>query len=208
MTEKNKPVMPEVVTDEDGKEAKQLISQNVKPDMLYLVPIAGRPHLPAQIQPLIVNKQMWEKTLKKASELSNGLVGLTYLKETKKPDVTKEDFPKVGCIVRMINFSEVEGNLQFVAQGLERFRIVRFLSDKPPFAVQVEYFKKHKENPEQLKAYAISIINLIKQLLALNPLYTEELKQYLGRFSPVDPSPLTDFAAGITSASGDELQKV
>ncbi|MCP3899808.1 MAG: AAA family ATPase, partial [Desulfobacteraceae bacterium] len=208
MTDKNKPVTPEIVTDEDAKNAKQLMPQNVKPDALYLVPITGRPHMPAQIQPLVVNKQNWEKTLEKSYETSNSLLGLAYLKDIKSQDIKKEDFPEVGCVVRVMNFVDVENNIQFVAQGLERFKIVRFLSDKPPFAVQVEYFKQPKENKEQLKAYAISIINSIKQLLSLNPLYTEELKQYLGRFSPDDPSPLTDFAAGITSGSGDELQEI
>ena len=83
-------------------------------------------------------------------------------------------------MVRMLNVQEVEGNIQFIAQGLERFRIKKFLSDKPPFVVQVEYFKDAQESEEELKAYAISIISSIKQLLSLNPLYSEELKQYLG----------------------------
>jgi ATP-dependent Lon protease len=207
MTDENKPVTPEIVND-DKQKPNQLMHHDVKPDMLYLVPITGRPHLPAQAQPLIINKQMWGKTLQKAGETTKGIIGLSYVKDIKKPSLTKEDFPDVGCVVRMQNYVEFEGNIQFVAQGLERFRIVRFLSDTPPFAVQVEYFVKPSEKPEQLKAYAISIINSIKQLLSLNPLYSEELKQYLGRFSPDDPSPLTDFAAGITSASGDDLQEV
>ncbi|MCK5543111.1 MAG: endopeptidase La [Desulfobacterales bacterium] len=208
MNDNNKPVTSEIVSEEDGQKAKQLMPHGVKPDMLYLVPITGRPHLPAQAQPLIVNKQMWGKTLNKANATTNGLIGLCYIKDIKKPALTKEDFLEVGCVVRIINLVEFEGSIQFVAQGLERFRIVRFFSEKPPFAVQVEYFPKPRENEDQLKAYAISIINSIKKLLSLNPLYSEELKQYLGRFSPDDPSPLADFAAGITSASGDELQEV
>ena len=44
--------------------------------------------------------------------------------------------------------------------------------------------------------------NYVKELVPLNPLYNEELKHYLRRFSPEDPSPLTDFAApALTSAS-------
>ncbi|MDN5675417.1 MAG: endopeptidase La, partial [Pseudomonas sp.] len=38
--------------------------------------------------------------------------------------------------------------------------------------------------------------------------YSEELKNYLNRFSPNDPSPLTDFAAALTSATGNQLQEV
>ena len=54
----------------------------------------------------------------------------------------------------------------------------------------------------------MALINAIKELLPLNPLYSEELKNYLNRFSPNDPSPLTDFAAALTTAPGDELQQV
>ncbi|MFU8768935.1 MAG: endopeptidase La, partial [Desulfotignum sp.] len=139
---------------------------------------------------------------------SHHLLGLSYLSEVKGKYVYKEDFPKVGCVVRILNMVEVDGNIQFIAQGLERFKIKKFLSDKPPFVAQVEYFKPLEEDEDKLKAYAISIISSIKQLLSLNPLYSEELKQYLGRFSPDQPSPLTDFAAGITTASGDVLQEI
>ncbi len=218
MTDDNRPVTPEIVNakgeEETGNTEKQqssggqLITQSHKPDILYIVPITGRPHLPAQVQPLVVSKQRWEETLVKAANDSHNLLGLSYLSEVKGKYVYKEDFPEVGCVVRMLNMVEVEDNIQFIAQGLERFRIKKFLSDKPPFVVQVEYFKPLKEDEDKLKAYAISIISSIKQLLSLNPLYSEELKQYLGRFSPDQPSPLTDFAAGITTASGDVLQEI
>ncbi len=220
MTEDNRPITPEIVNgDGEGEEKTekkekkhntggQLIKQSHKPDILYIVPITGRPHLPAQVQPLVVSKQRWEKTLVKAANDSHSLLGLSYLSEVKGKYVYKEDFPQVGCVVRMLNMVDVDDNIQFIAQGLERFKIKKFLSDKPPFVVQVEYFKPLAEDEDKLKAYAISIISSIKQLLSLNPLYSEELKQYLGRFSPDQPSPLTDFAAGITTASGDVLQEI
>ena len=44
--------------------------------------------------------------------------------------------------------------------------------------------------------------------MTLNPLYNEELKQYLNYFTPNEPSPLTDFAAAITSADPGELQDI
>jgi ATP-dependent Lon protease len=218
MTDESRPITPEIVNG-DGEDAAennekqestggQLIRQSHKPDILYLVPITGRPHLPAQVQPLVVSKQRWEKTLVKAVNDSHHLLGLSYLSEVKGKYVYKEDFPQVGCVVRILNMVDVDANIQFIAQGLERFKIKKFLSDKPPFVVQVEYFKPLDEDEDKLKAYAISIISSIKQLLSLNPLYSEELKQYLGRFSPDQPSPLTDFAAGITTASGDVLQEI
>jgi ATP-dependent Lon protease len=209
MTDDSKPITPEIVEDENEPgEERQLVQQTMKPDILYLVPITGRPHLPAQVQPLMVSKKKWEETLIKAAEDSRGLLGIAYIKEIKGKNIYKEDFPEVGCVVRMMNMVDIQGNIQFIAQGLERFRIKRFISDKPPFVVEVEYFEKTDENEDKLKAYGIAIINSIKQLLSLNPLYSEEVKQYLGMFSPDQPSLLTDFAAGITTASGDDLQEV
>ena len=208
MTNDASPITPEIVTDEEGSDNKKLVAKSNKPKILYLVPITGRPHLPAQVQPLIVNKKRWEETLVKAAKENQGLLGLSYLKDVKGKYVYKEDFPKVGCVVQMLNIQEVEGNLQFIAQGLERFKIKKFLSDKPPFVVEVDYFADAKEDEDKIKAYAISIISNIKQLLSLNPLYSEELKQYLNRFSPDQPSPLTDFAAGITTATGNQLQEI
>jgi ATP-dependent Lon protease len=74
--------------------------------------------------------------------------------------------------------------------------------------VEVEYPHQPTEPTDEVKAYGMALINAIKELLPLNPLYSEELKNYLNRFSPNDPSPLTDFAAALTSATGNELQEV
>jgi len=208
MSNDSRPITPEIVTEEEEENKGGLVTQSTRPQILFLVPITGRPHLPAQVQPLTVSKPRWEGTLAKSARENQGLLGLSYFSEVKGKYVYKEDFPEVGCIVRMLNIQEVAGNLQFIAQGLERFKIKKFLSDKPPFAAEVEYFPESRDDEDKVKAYAISIISNIKQLLSLNPLYSEELKQYLNRFSPDQPSPLTDFAAGITTASGDDLQDI
>jgi ATP-dependent Lon protease len=54
----------------------------------------------------------------------------------------------------------------------------------------------------------MSLINIIKELMTLNPLYNEELKQYLNYFNANEPSALADFAAAITSADAEELQDI
>ena len=44
--------------------------------------------------------------------------------------------------------------------------------------------------------------------MPLNPLYSEELKQYLANFSPNQPSLLADFSAALTTAKGEQLQEI
>ena len=86
---------------------------------------------------------------------------------------------------------------------------MRWLSDKPPYLVQVEYPRSQGErDSDEIKAYAMALIKEIKELLPLNPLYSEELKQYLANFSPNQPSLLADFSAALTTASGEQLQEI
>jgi len=102
-----------------------------------------------------------------------------------------------------------EGRLQFIAQGLKRFRIQNWLSSTPPYHVQVEYLSEEDAvGTEELRAYSLAVINTLKELIPLNPLYSEELKFFLNRFNTNDPSPLADFAASLTTASKEELQEI
>jgi ATP-dependent Lon protease len=83
------------------------------------------------------------------------------------------------------------------------------VSREPPYLVDVEYLDDQgEEDKEELRAYGIAIINTIKELLPLNPLYSEELKFFLNRFNPTESSALADFAASLTTVGRDELQDV
>lgn len=112
-------------------------------------------------------------------------------------------------MVRVHHVSNDDGKLQFVAQGLTRVRIRGWLKHhRPPYLAEVDYPRNANDSRDEVKAYAMALINVIRELLPLNPLYNEELKNYLNRFSPNDPSPLTDFAAALTTAQSKVLQEV
>lgn len=180
----------------------------VLPDKLYILPIAGRPFFPAQIQPVLVNKQRWKETLQRVVKTPHQALGLVYVGDNDPDEVLADDLPAIGCVVKVHNVIADDNNLQFVAQGLKRFRIQHWFNNRPPLIAKVSYPDSVSESGDDIKAYAMAVVKAIKDLLPLNPLYSEELKNYLSRFSPNDPSPLTDFAAAITSAKGDKLQEV
>ncbi len=180
----------------------------ILPEKLYVLPIGGRPFFPAQVQPVSVSKERWEETLKRVAKTPHLAVGLMYVGDKEPDKIDPEKLPAIGCIVRLHNVRETDGGLQFIAQGIKRFRVVNWLSKERPYLAQVQYPDHRDENEGEVKAYAMAIVKAIKDLLPLNPLYTEELKNYLNHFSPNEPSPLTDFAAAITSAKGIELQDV
>lgn len=195
-------------------ESNQLVRPDeVLPDTLQLIPLSSRPYFPVLVQPIVVDKDPWGPGIKTVSESAHKLIAMSYASPNEDQEDDKipqpEDICQIGCVARIHRLHEVKDKYQFIAQGVKRFRIKDWVRRHPPYVVRVEYLDTPREEDEsQVRAYAMSIINIIKELMSLNPLYNEELKQYLNYFNPNDPSPLADFAAAITSADADELQDI
>ncbi|MCL7931254.1 endopeptidase La [Halomonas llamarensis] len=192
----------------DGEQVHSLVSASeMLPERIYLLPIHNRPFFPAQVQPLVINRERWEETMRRLGNTPHHTIGVAFVGEAGVNSLSADSFPEIGTAVKVHKLKSEDQQIQFIAQGLQRFKIKRWLSKEPPYLVEVTYPKEpvDAEN-EETRAYAMAIINGIKELLPINPLYGEELKHYLNRFSPNQPGPLTDFAAAITSAKGLELQ--
>ncbi len=184
-----------------------LPEQNL-PEKLMLLPIFERPFFPAQVQPLVIDEDPWQETFSRLAKMDNHLLGLCYAGDQENANAITDDFSKIGCIVRLHNVVGNNGKIQFIAQGLQRFKIESWISYEPPFSATVSYPAERAGKTPEIKAYAMALIQAIKELIPLNPLYNEELKNFLNHFNLNDPSPLADFAAAITTASGKDLQHI
>jgi len=193
---------------------KNKISQKRKkstylPKQVCLLPISERPFFPPQTLPILMNQEEWQDTIEYIGDEHKNVTGLVLVKNP-KPEASKpEEFHKVGTLVKIHHPVLTGGKVQFIAEGVQRFRIKKWISKDAPYLVEVEYPNEpaYKESDE-LKAYAMAIINTLKELMPLNPLYSEELKFFLNRFNPNEPSQLTDFAASVTTATRQDLQLV
>ncbi|MDB6062332.1 MAG: endopeptidase La [Verrucomicrobiaceae bacterium] len=181
----------------------------VLPGTLYLIPVPGRPFFPAQIQPIVLDLKSWSKTLERVSKHQRPVLGLLYCGDQDPEHIDPAKLPEIGCAVRLHRAQHDNEHAQILVQGLKRFRIRRWLHTEPPYLVEVDYPESTDDkDSDEVRAYAMALINTIKELLPLNPLYSEELKQYLTHFSPNEPSQLTDFAAAITTAKAQDLQGI
>ncbi len=184
-------------------------ASEVLPALIPLLPVASRPFFPGQAVPLLMDADHWRKTLLQVGETEHKILGVVLTRAERSEDATAEDFHPVGTAARVHRVAEDEGKLQVLVECMQRFRIERFVSRKAPFTARVDYMPEPRHESERdVKAYAMAVINTIKELLPLNPLYVEELKMFLDRFGPDDPSHLADFAASLTTSSKDQLQEV
>lgn len=198
----------EIELDEGSGRAMVPASETL-PERIYLLPIHNRPFFPAQVQPLVINRERWEDTIRQVGNTSHHMVGLAFVGDGDDESMGHEQFPEIGTVVRVHRLQGEDAQMQFIAQGRRRFKIQRWISRTPPYLVEVSYPREPVDGEDdETRAYAMALINGIKELLPINPLYGEELKHYLNRFSPHEPGPLTDFAAAITSAKGPQLQDV
>jgi len=197
--------------DPDNQEQQQtgliLPDQNL-PDRLMLLPIFERPFFPAQVQPLIIDADPWQETFATLAKMDSHHLGLSYAGDQEGGQAKTSDFAKIGCVIKLHNVVNSNGKIQFIAQGLQRFKIKNWINDEPPFAAEVSYPPDKTGKTPEIKAYAMALIQSIKELIPLNPLYNEELKNFLNHFNLNEPSPLADFAAAITTAAGTDLQVI
>ncbi len=211
----NNPMTSETTDEQEFMEhagasgtSELVLPGDVLPNTLYLLPVVERPYFPAQNVPVLMNDEPWMETVQAIGESQQHLAGLVLVREQSAEIATQEDFYSVGTVVRMHHPMRNAGKIQFIAEGVRRFRIVRWLSTRAPYLAQVEYPDDVLGPENELRAYAIAIINTLKELMPLNPLYSEELKFFLNRFNPNEPSLLTDFAASLTTSTSQELQTV
>lgn len=185
-----------------------IIPAQALPERLLLLPVYERPFFPSQVQPLIVDQEPWKETFDEMEKSGHHVLGLCYAGDDEDDITDIKSFGKTGCVVRLHNISAASGKIQFIAQGLQRFQVKRWVHKESPYLVDVIYPEEAQASKKEIKAYAMALIQAIKELIPLNPLYSEELKNFLNHFNLNEPSPLADFAAAITTAEGKDLQLI
>jgi len=203
--------------EEEGKEKKEdkpaaLLPGLNYPDQLYLLPLNRRPFFPGMAAPIVIEPGSYYEVLKVVAKTDHKCLGL-FLTEKEDANIYKigiNDLHQVGVVARILRIIPMEqGGAQVVLNMEKRVKIVKPVKSKYLLA-NVRY---HDDPPlenlsRELKAYSISIITTIKELLKLNPLFKEELQIFLGHSDFTEPGRLADFAVALTTASREDLQDV
>jgi ATP-dependent Lon protease len=204
--------------DEKEKESGKslVVAKDLLPDRLMIIPLHDRPMFPKMMGPIIIDdaglQQAVMKHMNQNTPLYFGIV-LQIPKEDGLAHAAQsiDDFFKVGSVVRVIQVSPFKPGepLQILVQALERFELVSLLKKETLFLAEVRYrYEPIQENTDELKAYSVAIIDCIKELVNMNPLFKEGLSLLIERINLSDPGSLADFAASMTTSSGREIQKI
>ncbi|MCP3888631.1 MAG: endopeptidase La [Desulfobulbaceae bacterium] len=203
--------------DNNDTSAKSLVvAKNLLPEQMMVVPLYDRPMFPKMMGPIIVDDSILQQAVLKHVNQSEPLYFGLILQKPNQDGLahaaeSEDDFFKVGVVARVIQVSPyTKGEpLQVLVQALERFDVVSMMNKDAIFTAEVKYsFETIEENTEEFKAYSGAIIDCIKELVNLNPLFKEGLSLLIERINLSDPGSLADFAASMTTSSGTEIQNV
>jgi len=181
------------------------------PDQIHVFPLLRRPFFPGMAAPLVIEPGPFYDTLKAIAKSEDKCMGLVMARQD-NVDIYKasfNDLHSVGVLARILRVTPMEqGGAQVILNMEKRLKIVEPLVSPSMLKAQVTYYEDDSVLTPELKAYAISIILTIKELLKLNPLFKEELQVFLSHSDFTEPGKLADFAVALTTASRDELQAV
>lgn len=199
---------------ESGKSL--VVAKDLLPDTLMVIPLHDRPMFPKMMGPIIVDDAILQRAIMKHVNQNAPLYFGLILQKPREDGLahaakSAEEFFKVGSVARVIQVSPFKPGepLQVLVQALERFDVIDLLKKDSIFTADVKYwYESIQENTEELKAYSVAIIDCIKELVNMNPLFKEGLSLLIERINLSDPGSLADFAASMTTSSGTEIQKV
>lgn len=221
MTEEPTVLTPDGIEspgDENGQEsAKSLIVQkDLLPEKVMVIPLHDRPMFPKMMGPIIVDDPRLQRAVMSHVNQNTPLYFGLILQRPKDDGLAHaaqsvDDFFEVGVVARVMQVSPAKQGepLQVLVQALERFNVVSMMKTDVVFTAEVKYwFETIVENTEEFKAYSVAIIDCIKELVNMNPLFKEGLSLLIERVNLSDPGSLADFAASMTTSSGAEIQKI
>jgi ATP-dependent Lon protease len=183
------------------------------PNEVFIVPLTRRPFFPGMAAPIVIEPGAYYEVLKTVAKSEHKCMGL-FLTKNEEINVYKvsfEDLHHVGVLARILRIIPMEqGGAQVVLNMEKRISIRKPVKSGKHLKAQIDYHDDiiTKKDTKELKAYSISIITTIKELLKLNPLFKEELQIFLGHSDFTEPGKLADFAVALTTASREELQEV
>ena len=193
-------------------DTRQLVlPSEVLPDIIPILPVTQRPLFPGMVVPLILSGGMLHETIKEIASSENKIGGAVLMKEQHEDHVISEHLYQVGVTIRILKIVPMDdNNIQVMANSLKRFTLNNIVQDDPIIKWDVAHHSEDdKGKPsEELKTYSMAIISAVKERIATNSLFHEELKLFLNRFTAEDPGKLADFVASLTTSEPHDIQDI
>lgn len=187
--------------------ALQLIDPSL-PQLLTIMPLSQRPIFPGTALPMTFSGQDKLAAIKIAVEQHDGYIGAVLEREGNDDDYRESIYHEVGTAYQILKVMPMGNNgVQVLGRTIKRFRRQRTVQTEPSLRWRVEYDNQPRVKPDaELKAYMLAISSDIKSLLALNPLFQEQVNMVVTQLNYEKPGQTIDVISNLVSSEKDKLQ--
>ncbi len=193
-----------------------VLARDLLPESLLVIPLHERPVFPKMTVPLIIDNAAIAQALIKRAEGGSRYVALILRQQEHEaapaaPNTDPPPLHDVGVVAEVVRLAKSDSGkeIQVLLTALQRCQITRIIQHKPIILAKVDYIPETEMSDNQdMKAYSLSVVRCIKELIQLNPLYKEELSIFMQHSNIQDPGRLCDFAAALTTAKPAQLQEI
>ena len=207
------------------------------PPTTLLFPMYRRPIFPGIITPISITSVKFVEVLNSLAEKGDKHVGLFLVKDREgmeggegaggditlssalssshsKYNVTDVDaVHKVGILARIVRIDPSPMGAHVLLAGRSRIQIesaVEATKKDNHVFVNIKALRdlEYDSRQDNIKAHTVEIVTTLREMLALNPMFKEQLQTLVDQVDIANPSELADFAAALTTSDAEELQEV
>lgn len=196
---------------EDSKQVQQQTDNEPKPEVfeIAVLPLQNTTLFPETVVPLAVGRDRSMKAVEAALATEEKLIACvtTKVENVTGDDAKFDDLYQIGTIVNIKRMMRNEGVMQLIVQGLDRFRITKWLQDQPFLKARCEILPDltHTDE-EEIEALKRNIQSMIQEALALLPNIPPEIRMAV--MTQQDPVQLAYFLASVLDLGVETEQKM
>lgn len=137
---------------------------------LHLIPLRNSVFFPQVVTPIFMGRKKSIDVIKKKYS-EDKIIGVVTQKKTSIEEPSGKDIFMYGTIARIIKMLEMpDGSKSAIIQGISRFKIVEFISEKPFLIAKVKLLKDvlPPKNDEEFSAIFTNIKNVATQVIEMD----------------------------------------
>ncbi|MDP8218312.1 MAG: endopeptidase La [Candidatus Theseobacter exili] len=172
---------------------------------LPLIPLRDVVVFPTMVLPLVVGRSRSISALNKALEEKGRKVIVSTQMVSEEDDPKPSQIYSTGTLIHVLQTMKLpDGTIRMLAEGIERVKILEYLSSDLICEVSYEQIKKRKTGTIRLKAFARSIIGLFEKYVSLTNHLPEEVMETTVRIE--DPEQVSNTIAANLQVKIEDRQ--
>ena len=177
------------------------------PEILPILPLFDVVMFPKMVLPLIVLQKESIQLIDEAMS-KNRIIGTVASKFTDpKTDYTPDDLHTIGSSAVILKMAKIdEDKAQLLLQGLGRFKITNYTSEKPYFQARITGLESQSAKDKRIKALMANLINQYQRVVELSAGLPPEIASMAKSLE--EPDILADMITSTINSTTAEKQEI